>query len=74
MGNVSVKPTKSKTGTISADDGSFTLRVKTGETITLSRVDLISTTVTVFDSKMTVVKMQEFENNLSEVLVLAYSN
>lgn len=74
LGNVSVKLTKSKTGTISAEDGSFIVRVKTGETITLSRVDLISTTVSVFDSKMTVVKMQESENNLSEVLVLAYSN
>jgi len=74
LGNVSVRLTKSKTGTISADDGSFTLRVKAGESITFSRVDLISTTVSVYDAQITIVKMQESENNLSEVLVLAYSN
>ena len=73
LGNVSVKLSKSKTGTISAEDGSFSLSVKLGESIILSRVDLISTTVAVFDPQMTIVKMQESENNLSDVVVTAYS-
>jgi len=74
LGNVSVKVTKSKKGTATTDDGSFVIQINKGESLTFSRVDLISVTVSEFDPKTTTVKMVESENNLSEVLVLAYSN
>ncbi len=74
LSNVSVKVLKSKTGTITGDDGGFTIKVKKGVTLQFSRVDLLSQNVSVFDPKMTIVKLQESENNLSDVLVLAYTN
>ena len=74
LANVSVKLLKSKTGTISAEDGSFTIKVNKGTILQFSRVDLIAQNVSVFDPKMTIVRMQESENNLSDVLVLAYTN
>ncbi len=74
LSNVTIKVQKSKGGTISTDDGSFTIKVKKGDVLQFSRVDLVSQNVSVFDPKMTMVKMQDAENNLSEVLVLAYSN
>jgi hypothetical protein len=74
LSNVSVKILKAKGGTISTEDGSFTIKVKKGDALLFSRVDLIAQNVSVFDPKMTIVKMQEAENNLSDVLVLAYSN
>ncbi len=74
LANVSIKVLKSKGGVISGDDGSFTIKLKKGEVLQFSRVDLLSQNVSVFDPKMTTVKMQESENNLSDVLVLAYSS
>jgi TonB-dependent starch-binding outer membrane protein SusC len=74
LSNVSVKILKAKGGTISTEDGTFTIKVKKGDALLFSRVDLIAQNVSVFDPKMTIVKMQDAENNLSDVLVLAYSN
>ena len=74
LSNVSVKVLKSKTGTISGEDGSFTIKVNKGTILQFSRVDLIAQNVSVFDPKMTLVRMQDAENNLSDVLVLAYTN
>jgi TonB-linked SusC/RagA family outer membrane protein len=74
LSNVSVKVLKSKTGTITSEDGVFTIKVKKGVTLQFSRVDLLSQNVSVFDPTLTIVKLQESENNLSDVLVLAYTN
>ncbi len=74
LSNVSVRLLKSKQGTTTGDDGSFTISVKRGMVLQFSRVDLISQNSTVSDPTMAIVKMQEAENNLSDVLVLAYTN
>ena len=45
LSNVSVKVLKSKTGTISGEDGSFTIKVNKGTILQFSRVDLIAQNV-----------------------------
>ena len=74
LGNVSVQTSKSKTGTVTAEDGTFTIVLKKGETLRFSRVDLQSETVSTFPNQSLTVQMQQAENNLEDVLVVAYSN
>ena len=74
LGNVSVQTSKSKTGTVTAEDGTFTIVLKKGETLRFSRVDLQSETVSTFPNQSITVQMQQAENNLEDVLVVAYSN
>jgi len=74
LGNVSVQTSKSKTGTVTADDGSFTIVLKKGESLRFSRVDLQSVTVSTFTNPTITVQMLQAENNLEDVLVVAYSN
>jgi TonB-dependent starch-binding outer membrane protein SusC len=74
LGNVSVQTSKSKTGTVTADDGSFTIVLKKGESLRFSRVDLQSVTVSTFTNPTLTVQMIQAENNLEDVLVVAYSN
>ena len=74
LGNVSVQTSKSKTGTVTADDGSFTIVLKKGESLRFSRVDLQSVTVSTFTNPTLTVQMLQAENNLEDVLVVAYSN
>ena len=74
LGNVSVQTSKSKTGTVTAEDGTFTIVLKKGETLRFSRVDLQSETVSTFPNQSLTVQMQQAENNLEDVLVVAYSS
>ena len=74
LGNVSVQTSKSKTGTVTAEDGTFTIVLKKGETLRFSRVDLQSETVSTFPNPSLTVQMQQAENNLEDVLVVAYSS
>jgi TonB-dependent starch-binding outer membrane protein SusC len=74
LSNVSVQASKSKTGTVTAEDGTFSIVLKKGETLRFSRVDLQSETVSTFPSQSLTVQMQQAENNLEDVLVVAYSN
>ena len=74
LGNVSVQTSKSKTGTVTAEDGTFAIVLKKGETLRFSRVDLQSETVSTFPNQSLTVQMQQAENNLEDVLVVAYSN
>lgn len=47
LGNVSVQASKSKVGTtVTADDGSFTIRIEKGESLRFTRVDLQPVTIT----------------------------
>lgn len=74
LSNVSVQASKSKAGTVTGEDGSFTIQVKKGESLRFSRVDLQSVTLSTFTGQSLVVQMQQAENNLEDVLVVAYSN
>ena len=71
--NVSVKLLNSKKGTTSKADGSFSIEIKNGDKVEFSRVDMISKTVILSEANK-VVLLQESENNLKDVLVIAYGN
>jgi len=73
LSNVSVKLLNSKKGTTSKADGSFSIEIKNGDKVEFSRVDMISKTVVLNESNK-VVLLQESENNLKDVLVIAYGN
>lgn len=72
--NVSVKIVGTKKGTTTKADGSFNITVQKGQTLEFSSVNMISRSVKVNDAKELQIFLQESENNLSEVMVVAYSN
>ncbi|MFN7274163.1 MAG: SusC/RagA family TonB-linked outer membrane protein, partial [Bacteroidota bacterium] len=74
LGNVSVQASKSKVGTVTADDGSFTIRIEKGESLRFTRVDLQPVTITAVSGQTLSVEMQLADNTLEDVLVVAYSN
>ncbi|MFN7586066.1 MAG: SusC/RagA family TonB-linked outer membrane protein, partial [Bacteroidota bacterium] len=74
LGNVSVQVSKSKVGTVTADDGSFTIRIEKGESLRFTRVDLQPVTITAVSGQTLSVEMQLADNTLEDVLVVAYSN
>jgi TonB-linked SusC/RagA family outer membrane protein len=71
--NVSIKLLNSKKGTISKADGSFSIQIPNGEKVEFSRVDMISKVIILKETN-NVVLLQESENNLNDVLVIAYGN
>ncbi|MEY4886253.1 MAG: hypothetical protein RL151_1562, partial [Bacteroidota bacterium] len=73
--NVTVRIVGTKKGTTTRADGSYTITIDRGQSLEFSRVNMISRTVKSPDGRSEViVLLQESENNLSEVVVVAYSN
>ena len=73
--NVTVKVVGTKKGTTTKNDGSFSITIERGQSLEFSSVSMISKTISKPDGRGDlVVTLQESENNLSEVLVVAYSN
>jgi TonB-dependent starch-binding outer membrane protein SusC len=73
--NVTVRIVGTKKGTTTRADGSYTITIERGQSLEFSRVNMISRTVKSPDGRSEViVVLQESENNLSEVVVVAYSN
>ena len=72
--NISVKVVGVKKGTTTKADGSFTITIEKGQSLEFSRVDMLSKVVKPTDAKELIVSLQESENNLSEVVVVAYNN
>ena len=73
--NVTVRILGSKKGTATRADGSFTITIERGQSLEFSSVNMISKVVKSPDGRSEViVLMQESENNLSEVVVVAYSS
>jgi TonB-linked SusC/RagA family outer membrane protein len=73
--NVTVRVAGSKKGTTTRSDGSFTITIERGQSLEFTSVSFISRTVKSPDGKSElVVVLQESENNLSEVVVVAYNN
>jgi TonB-linked SusC/RagA family outer membrane protein len=72
--NVTVKVVGGKKGTTTSDNGSFSITLEKGQFLEFSRINMISKTVKVFDAKETIVLLQESENNLTDVIVVAYNN
>lgn len=73
--NVTVRILGSKKGTATRTDGSFTITMERGQSLEFSSVNMISKVVKNPDGRSEViVLLQESENNLSEVVVVAYSS
>jgi TonB-linked SusC/RagA family outer membrane protein len=74
LGNVAVQSLKSKAGTVTAEDGTFTIRIEKGESLRFTRVDMQPVTITAVSGQSLTVEMQQADNNLEDVLVVAYSS
>ena len=72
--NVSVKLLGLKKGTTTKADGSFSIGAEKNQTIEFSSVNMITKSVKVTDEKQLQIFLQEADNNLSEVMVVAYSS
>ena len=72
--NISVKVVGVKKGTTTKADGSFSIAIEKGQSLEFSRVDMVSKIVKPNDTKELVVTLQESDNNLSEVIVVAYNS
>ena len=73
--NVTVKVVGTKKGTTTKNDGSFSITIERGQSLEFSSVSMLSKTISKPDGRGDlVVTLQEAENNLSEVLVVAYSS
>jgi TonB-linked SusC/RagA family outer membrane protein len=72
--NISVKVVGVKKGTTTKADGSFSITIEKGQSLEFSRVDMVSKIVKPTDTKELVVTLQESDNNLSEVIVVAYNS
>ena len=62
----------SKTGTLSAADGSFSILAKTGDVLLISHVGMIQKKVTVVNEAQVVIIMSSAANNMEEVVVIGY--
>lgn len=72
--NVSVKIVGTKKGTATKADGSFTITLEKGQVLEFSSVNMVSKSLKVSEAKELQIFLQEADNSLSEVLVLAYGN
>ncbi len=72
--NISVKVVGVKKGTTTKADGSFSISIEKGQSLEFSRVDMVSKVVKPTDAKELIVALQESDNNLSEVIVVAYNS
>ncbi|NBT15754.1 MAG: SusC/RagA family TonB-linked outer membrane protein, partial [Chitinophagia bacterium] len=73
--NISIKIQGAKKGTTSKSDGSFSIKINKGQNLEFSSVNMISKTIKNADGRGDlIVIMEEAENNLSEVVVVAYGN
>lgn len=72
--NVSVKIVGTKKGTTTKADGSFTITLEKGQVLEFSSVNMVSKSLKVSEVKELQIFLQEADNSLSEVLVLAYGN
>ena len=73
--NISIKILGAKKGTTSKSDGSFSITIIKGQSLEFSSVNMISKTVKNADGRgELIVILEESENNLSEVVVVAYGN
>ncbi len=73
--NISIRVQGAKKGTTSKQDGSFDISIGKGQSLEFSSVNMISKLVKNADGRgELVVTMEEAENNLSEVVVVAYGN
>jgi len=72
--NVSVKIVGTKKGTVTKADGSFSIEVEKGQVLEFSSVNFIAKSLKINEPRDIQVFLTESENNLSEVMVLAYSN
>src|SRR6185436_7651382 len=62
----------SKTGTLSAADGSFSILAKTGDVLLISYVGMIQKKVTIVNEAQVVIIMSSAPNNMEEVVVIGY--
>lgn len=72
--NISVKVVGVKKGTTTKADGSFSISIEKGQSLEFSRVDMVSKVVKPTDAKELIVALLESDNNLSEVIVVAYNS
>lgn len=72
--NITVRPAGSKKGTATKQDGSFKIEIQKGQSLEFSSVNMLGKTVKNIDSPTNslMVVMEESDNNLSEVMVVAY--
>jgi TonB-linked SusC/RagA family outer membrane protein len=72
--NITVRPVGSKQGTATSQDGSFKIDIKKGQSLEFSSVNLLSKTVKNIESATSslMIVLEEADNNLSEVMVVAY--
>jgi TonB-dependent SusC/RagA subfamily outer membrane receptor len=71
--NVTIKIVNAKKGAITKQDGTFSIQVKGNEKVEFSRVDMISQIIQLKETS-NIILLQEAENNLNDVLVIAYGN
>lgn len=73
--NVTVRVQGQRGGTTTKADGSFSITIQQGQSLEFTSVNMISKTVRNPDGRSSlVITMQESENNLSEVVVVAYGS
>lgn len=72
--NITVRPVGSKQGTATGQDGRFKIDIKKGQSLEFSSVNMLSKTVKNIESSTTslMVVLEESDNSLSEVMVVAY--
>lgn len=73
LAGVAIRKANSNQGTSTNEEGSFKITINKGDKLTFSRVDMVSKVVDVFNNP-NIILLQESENNLTDVLVLAYGN
>jgi len=73
--NITVRIQGQRRGTTTGANGSFTLTIQQGQSLEFSSVNMLSKTVKTPDGRgELIVLLEESENNLSEVVVVAYGN
>ena len=72
--NVSVRPAGTRQGTSTKADGSFKIEIQKGQSLEFSSVNMLSKTIKGIDNSTSslMVILEESDNNLSEVMVVAY--
>ncbi|HAL94934.1 MAG TPA: hypothetical protein DCP55_02975, partial [Chitinophagaceae bacterium] len=72
--NVTVRPAGTRQGTSTKADGSFKIEISKGQSLEFSSVNLLSKTVKNIEGPTSslMVILEEADNNLSEVMVVAY--
>lgn len=72
--NVTVRPSGTRQGTSTKSDGSFKIEIAKGQSLEFSSVNMISKTIKNINesSSNLMIVLEEADNNLSEVMVVAY--